>query len=390
MSKIVVASVISNLEYGGAQRQLVEIANNLDRNQVEHHIVSLAPYVPLADSLRDRTRLHVIEKRWQFDATVVFRLAAALKRIKADVVHGYLFDADMAARLAAKLAGTPVVVAAERNADYNMLMRKQIGYRLTKGLVDVCIANSAAGAAYSQRLLGYREYRVVPNGVNTERFAPVATNTDLRRAIGVQDADFVIGMVASFKHQKNHGMLFRGVRAAVERGVPVRLVLVGDELYAGLGGTTEYRQQMQQWLEESGLRERCLFLGNRLDLERVYPAFDVSVLTSHFEGTPNVVLEAMACGVPVVVTDVSDNKTLVPNGRVGFVVAPDDAADLCERLVLLFEKRDLRARLGSEARDWVEQEYSTSRLAERTRRIYVEFLERGKFGIKRRVPAPDR
>jgi glycosyltransferase involved in cell wall biosynthesis len=382
MNKIVVASVISNLEYGGAQRQLVEIANNLDRSEVEHHIVSLSPYVPLADSLDDRARLHVIEKRWQFDASVVFRLAAALTRLKADVVHGYLFDADIATRLAAKLAGTPVVVAAERNADYNMLRRKRIGYRVTKALVDVCIANSASGAAYSQRLLGYREYRVVPNGVNTQRFAPVATNADLRRSIGVQDGDFVIGMVASFKHQKNHRMLFRGVRAAVARGVPARLVLVGDALYAGLGGTTEYRQQMLQWLEESGLRDRCLFLGNRLDLERVYPAFDVSVLTSHFEGTPNVVLEAMACGVPVVATDVSDNKTLVPSGRVGFVIAPDDAAELGERLVHLFENPELRARLGSQARDWTVEEYSTSRLAERTRRIYMEFLERGKCRIQ--------
>jgi glycosyltransferase involved in cell wall biosynthesis len=383
MSRAVVVSVISNLEYGGAQRQLVEIANNLDRAEVEHHIVSLSPYVPLADSLDDRTRLHVIEKRWRFDVSVVSKLAGAFGRLKADVVHGYLFDADIATRLAAKLAGTPVVVAAERNADYNMLKRKRIGYALTKALVDVCIANSAAGAAYSRRLLGYREYRVVPNGVNTQRFAPVAANTGMRRSIGIEDGDFVIGMVASFKHQKNHGMLFRGVQAAVARGVPARVVLVGDELYAGLGGTTLYRQQMLQWLEENGLRNRCLFLGNRLDLERVYPAFDVSVLTSHFEGTPNVVLEAMACGVPVVATDVSDNRALIPDGRVGFVVAPDDAAQLGEHLVHLFENPDLRARLGSQARDWAVEEYATSRLAERTRRIYMEFLERARC----RIPA---
>jgi glycosyltransferase involved in cell wall biosynthesis len=378
MRKLVVASVISNLEYGGAQRQLVEIANNLDRATVDHHVISLSRYTPLADHLVDRAQLHVIEKRWQFDGTVVFRLAAALKRLKADVVHGYLFDAEIATRLAGKIAGTRLIVGSERNADYAMKKRKRFGYRLTKTMMDVCIANSAAGAAYSQRVVGYREYRVVPNGVNVERFAPVAANGELRRAIGVEDGDFVIGMVASFKHQKNHEMLFRGARAALDRGVPARVVLVGDELFAGLGGTAQYRRQMEQWIDENQLKSRCVFLGNRLDLERVYPAFDVSVLTSHFEGTPNVVLEAMACGIPVIVTDVSDNRNLVPNGRVGFVVPPNDAVALGEHIVALFENSELRARLGRQAREWVVEEYSTVRLAERTRRIYTEYLERAR------------
>jgi glycosyltransferase involved in cell wall biosynthesis len=374
----VVASVISNLEYGGAQRQLIEIANNLDRATVDHHVISLSRYTPLASHLVDPAQLHVIEKRWQFDGSVVFRLAAALKRLKADVVHGYLFDAEIATRLAGRIAGTSLIVGSERNADYQMKKRKRFGYRLTKTMMDVCIANSAAGAAYSQRLLGYREYRVVPNGVNVQRFAPVTANSDLRRTIGVEEGDFVVGMVASFKHQKNHEMLFRGIRAALDRGVPARVVLVGDELFAGLGGTAEYRQQMQQWIDENQVGSRCIFLGNRLDLERIYPAFDVSVLTSHFEGTPNVVLEAMACGVPVVVTDVSDNRTLVPDGRVGFVVPPNDAAAFGQQLVTLFEDSKLRARLGRQARDWVVEEYSTVRLADRTRRIYIEYLDRAR------------
>jgi glycosyltransferase involved in cell wall biosynthesis len=80
----------------------------------------------------------------------------------------------------------------------------------------------------------------------------------------------------------------------------------------------------------------------------------------------------------VVATDVSDNRALIPDGRVGFVVAPDDAARLGEHLVHLFENPELRARLGSQARDWAVEEYSTSRLADRTRRIYMEFLERAR------------
>src|SRR5215471_17039059 len=89
--------VVSNLEYGGAQRQIVELANHLDPAEFDVRICSLSPYVPLADDLRDRGRLHVITKRFKFDATVVPRLAAFLRRTRTDVVQSYLFDADIAA-----------------------------------------------------------------------------------------------------------------------------------------------------------------------------------------------------------------------------------------------------------------------------------------------------
>ena len=92
--------VISNFEYGGAQRQVVELANHLDPRRFEAHVCSLSPYTPLATSLRDASsRLHVIPKLAKFDVTVVPRLASLLRRLQIDIVQSYLFDADIAARL---------------------------------------------------------------------------------------------------------------------------------------------------------------------------------------------------------------------------------------------------------------------------------------------------
>ncbi len=146
--------VVSNLEYGGAQRQVVELANHLDPEQFEVRICSLSPYVPLAGDLVRRDRLHIIAKRFKFDATVVPRLAGLLRRTRTDVVQSYLFDADIAAFLAGRLAGCSLVVGSERNANYVMKRRQVLLYRWTRRCVNLLIANSHAGAEFNQRIVG--------------------------------------------------------------------------------------------------------------------------------------------------------------------------------------------------------------------------------------------
>ena len=130
--------LISNLEFGGAQRQVVELANNLDPARFEVHVGSLSDYLPLADGLRlGPGRVHVVQKAFKYDLSVV-------RRLRIDVVQSYLFDADIAARLAGRLAGI-AVVGAERNTDYTLKPQQRAGYRLTRGMVDLIIANSRAG-----------------------------------------------------------------------------------------------------------------------------------------------------------------------------------------------------------------------------------------------------
>lgn len=371
-----VVIVISNLEFGGAQRQVVEMVNAADAARAEFHICSLSPYVPLADSLRERERrLHVVPKRFKFDVSVVWRLAALLRRLEADVVHGYLFDAEIAAFLAGRLAGTPVIVGSERNTDYTLKRRQLWTYRLTRGCADVIIANSGAGADFNSRTLGIPRdrYRVIHNGVNLKRFRP-AEGRAVRAELGLGDGP-VVGLFASFKAQKNHPLFFEAARRVLAKFPSARFLLVGAELYLGMHGSDDYRRRMDQLVDELGLREHCRFLGNRPDVERLYPACDLTVLPSLFEGTPNVLLESMACGVPVVATDVSDNGHVVPDGRAGFLTPLDDPDAFAEPIVRLLEDYDLRRRMGARARAWVESEFSVERLASRTVAVYREALD---------------
>jgi glycosyltransferase involved in cell wall biosynthesis len=372
-----VVLVIDNLEYGGAQRQVVEVANHIDPARFDVHICSLSGYVPLADRLVDRgRRLHVITKKWKYDVTVIPRLAKLLHGLRADIVHGYLFAAEITARLAGRLACTPLIFGSERNTDYHLKRRQLITYRLTRGCMDLLLANSNAGMLFDCRMFGYRpsQCRVVHNGVDTQRFRP-HNERALRRELGIGDAEYVLGMFASFKKQKNHPLLLRAARSVLKRLPQTRLLLVGDELYGGMYGSDEYKRDMDRLVEELDLRERCLFLGNRHDVDRLYNVCDLTVLPSLYEGTPNVALESMACGVPVIATQVSDNAQIIPDGRVGYVIPLGDEAALCERICRLLEDSPRRRQMGQEARAWVEAEFSLARLVDKTARVYQDALE---------------
>jgi glycosyltransferase involved in cell wall biosynthesis len=372
-----IAIVISNLEFGGAQQQVVAFANSVDSQEHEISIISLSDFTPLAESL---TRLagkpHIVQKRWKYDLTVPLRLFWLLRRLDVDVVHAFLFDAEIAARIAGRMAGVPVIAGSERNCDYALRPVQKRFYDLTKNMQGWCVANSYAGAKFNKDLLGYEEaqYIVVHNGVDMSRFKPMDA-TPIRASLGLSESDLVIGVFASFKYQKNHELFFRAIAKIISSYPNLRLLLVGEELFGGMHGSAEHAQMLQILVDDLGLRERCLFMGNKRDVESYYPICDFTVLPSRHEGMPNVVLESLACGVPVVATRVADNEILVPDGEVGFVVDSDDVDGMALQITRMLNDRSLRERLGSNARSWIEGNFSADRMTEKMIAAYRTMVE---------------
>lgn len=377
VKRICVVLVVDDLGYGGAERQVVELANNLDGNRFDVHVCTLSSHLPLRDQLRDSdNKLHVIERKIRFDFTVILRLARLLRKLKADIVHGYLFRAEIATRLAGCIAGTKLIIGSERNANRIEIRKSNIlAYRLTQRYVDMIIANSHAGVESNRKIfkMPFSYYRVVHNGVDTERFYPM-DGTTMQRKLGIPVQCPVVGAFASFKRQKNHTMLFRTFRVVLESFPEARLILVGDEPTDSRGRLVKYRAQLNRLIDDLGIRQQCMFLGHQNHTEYIYPVCDITVLTSFHEGTPNVLLESMACGVPVVATDVCDNRYIVREGETGHLVEVGDEAGMARRITRLLSDHARRQEMGRSAREWMMREFSTKRLAEKMEAIYIELL----------------
>ncbi len=375
--RICIVMVVDDLGYGGAERQVIELANRLDRNRFDSHVCALSNHAPLREGLLDaENRFHVVSGSHRYDLTIVSRLSQLLRRLNADIVHGYLFKAEIVSRLAGRLAGVKVIIGSERNANHSVKTVHKWAYKVTQRCVDAVVANSSAGAEWNRKVFGLplSHYRVVHNGVDTDRFRPITDTGKMREELKLSAESPIVGVFANFKKQKNHAMLYRAFKLVLRTLPEAHLVLVGHIPTDSRGKLDSYRSYLDRLADDMGIRHQCTFLGHRSDTESLYPMCDVTVLSSLHEGTPNVLLESMACGVPVIATRVCDNPLIVKEGSTGYLVRVDDDATLADRIVKLLSNKTGRDVMGRNARAWVMREFSGERLAAKVEELYTELL----------------
>jgi glycosyltransferase involved in cell wall biosynthesis len=195
---------------------------------------------------------------------------------------------------------------------------------------DAIIVNSHVGREY-HLALGYPAEKTVtiPNGIDTERFRPnLMAGKGIRSEWGITEQEKLIGLVGRLDPMKDHPIFLKAAALLVNKRNDTRFVCVG-------GGHDEYRAKMQTLAKSLGLEGRLRWVGTREDMPAVYNALDIAVSCSYGEGLSNVIGEAMACGVPCVVTNVGDSAWVV--GDTGRVVPPKDPLALKDAMDRLLD-----------------------------------------------------
>jgi len=364
---IKVVFIIRSLDCGGAERQLLTLANALDRKYFEPTILTFYSGGPYERHVSDNVRLISLNKSGRWDAIgFLVRLVCELRRLRPDVIHSYADIPNILSLLVKHFTGRPAVVWGIRMAfhdvaSYDWLHR--VAFRLERKLArfpDRIIVNSHAGHRCF-RARGYHPARLITinNGFDSGHFQP---KPEARRRIraewGLAPDQIVIGLVARMKPIKDHPTFLRAA-ALVKGAYPnVRFVCVGN-------GPESYRQALLDLVDQLKLGDRITWTGLHTNMADIYNAIDVNVLSSISEGCPNVVGEAMACGVPCVVTDVGDAASLV--GDTGFICPPENPEALAATLIKCIDAD--RVSLGIKARRRIEKSWSISRLVESTERV---------------------
>ena len=365
-----------SLHYGGAERQLVALAKGLHQCGHSVTVATLYPDGPLqADLDRAGIPIHIFEKKGRWDMFVFLVSAYRFLRNEApDILHGYLVVPNLLAILFKPfLRGTKVVWGVRASdvdlSHYDWLAR--FTFRLSVFLsrfADRIIVNSKCGMAYHQKQ-GYplNKMVVVPNGIDTERFKPNAEDrARIRKEWGIEDSEKLVGLVARLDPMKDHHTFLEAAAILADERNNIRFVCVGD-------GDKDYRETLQRKSAELGLNGRLLWAGSRTDASAIYNAFDVATCTSITEGFPNVVGEAMSCGIPCVVTDVGDSAVIV--GDLGFVVPPRDPQSLADAWNRCLS--EARTVPQMEIRTRIIREYSLLSLVEHTEQE-LEHIKWGK------------
>jgi glycosyltransferase involved in cell wall biosynthesis len=372
---IKLAFLIRSLDCGGAERQLVTLAKALDESLYDVTVFTFYPGGFFEKELAGRrVRCVSLVKRGRWDVFGFYRrFASQLRRLRPDVIYGYL-DLSNLLSLSTKLflPRTKVVwwigTSQIDLSHYDWLRRLAPRLeRLCARFADSVIVNSRAGRAHLlEQGFPAEKVSVIHSGIETELFRPDAgAGAKVRSEWGVAEDVTLVGMVGRLDPIKDHETFLRAA-ALVRRDRPdVRFVCVG-------GGTESYARRLHQLAERLGLTQAIKWVGSRADMPAVYSALDINVSSSQSEGFPSVVAEAMSCAVPCVVTDVGDSALIV--GDTGFVCAPRNPEALAAAVMSCL-KEDRRVS-GTRARRRILERWGTERLAEATDRAIAAVLKK--------------
>jgi len=385
--RIPVIQVITKLELGGAQQLALHIARTMNRERFVPHLVCGQGGL-LDQEAREDGRVpvwwvpHMLrEIRPQMDILALWEIRRAIRQILLAsgqgglaIVHTHSSKAGILGRWAARLEGVPLIIHTYHGFGFHdwqtPMVRlvfqgiEQLTSRITHGLVMVSQANlvKAERCGIRPQILS----RVIHGGIEIEKFRAARQDARQKREeLGLGEGDKIVSMVSCLKPQKAP-VDFVSVAGKVASQIPqAKFLLVGDG---------ELRPQVNMAVAQADLQGRFQHLGWRRDVASILGITDVLVLTSLWEGFPLTLLQAMAAGVPAVVTRVDGSPEAILDGVNGFVLEPRDVEGMAARVVQLLRDPELRRKMGEEGRKRV-QEFDIDEMVRKQEKFYLELVE---------------
>ncbi len=308
------------------------------------------------------------------------------KGLRYDLIHSHYWMSGVAGGMLKEMWKTPIVhmfhtlglmkqrvarLPGEAEGEYRLE-----GEREVLRIADRIVAATPAELAQIQWLYQVKIDHVViiPPGVDTSRFYPIPPD-EAKEFIGVPPCERMLLFVGRIEPLKGIDTLIQAIAIMRKMGVFVCLLVIGGEPNPSVETENAEMVRLKEMCEQAGLSDLVTFLGKRSQdtLPYYYSAVEAVVVPSHYESFGMVALEAMACGAPVVASQVGGLAYLVKDGETGFTVPVDDPQALAERLALLINDQSLRQRLGRQAAQ-AAREYAWENIADRIINVYQDLL----------------
>jgi glycosyltransferase involved in cell wall biosynthesis len=370
-----VLHLINHLGVGGAEMALVNLVNAFDPNVLEAWVGGLFSLGPLTGRLRlsgERiSDFRFRAPRYETDLPAMARLIRFIRNQRFDVVHTHLPQSNTAGRLAAWLAGTPVIVATEHNTYFMksraaVLMDRVLSFASAR---LVAVSGAVREFASQQAGIPVDRFVIIPNGIEIDVMPRLdGSQRRAKKAVFGFDAQAAVCLtVGRLVPQKGIDVLIESADRVRRRFPKAVFVVAGGG--QGEGG-------LRARIAEEGLEGCVHLLGPRSDVHELMEISDILVMPSRWEGLPVAMLEACAHGLPVVASRVGGIPEVIESGITGLLVEPDDPAALAGGILTLLKDPTMRQALGAAARDRVVERFDARRVASRMGELYFDLLSR--------------
>jgi glycosyltransferase involved in cell wall biosynthesis len=363
-----IAHLIDSLSMGGAERMIVTFARYIRREAFTLEVCCLQEPGPLAKEVEaEGVAVTALGQRNNYDPVVLPRLVRFLRRGDFHVVHTHLFGADFWGRLASMLAGLPIRVSTIHSPYVDYQWKNFAADRALACWTDhfIAVSNTAMSFTLNKVPIPPEKFTWIPNPVPAELFVnPAVSDAELDEFCATWSIDReapVIGTIGRLSEQKGHVYLVEAARQVIERVPEAQFVIVGEG---------PKRSELEKEIRRLGLANRVILTGVQQNPLICYRLFDLFVLSSLWEGTPLVLIEAMMAGLPVVATSVDGVKETLVHEETGLLVPPKDSGTLAQALLLILQDHSLRSMLTKRARDVAVSRFDAPVVVEQYETLY--------------------
>jgi glycosyltransferase involved in cell wall biosynthesis len=353
--------LITGLEYGGAEMMLLKILPPLN-DEFEHSVVCIRGRGPIGKKLTAAgISVSYLDLRHPLDWRIIPRFHALVKSVQPDLLVTYLIHADLFGRVFGRLFGVKKIYCSVRvKLIQPIYLPLLVLDGLTGWFIDGYHFNSSSVASLYQKyfFVPSRKITLIPNGLDLRRFIPNNTQRQEMRAALTLSDKFVIGCNARLEKQKGVSYLLEAFAVINIRHPETRLIIINDG---------NEKSRLIEQAQAMGMSEKIQFLGRRDDVPELLNAMDLFVFPTLFEGMANALMEAMAVGLPIITTNIPENKELITHAINGQLVAPKNVDQIIQEVYLLISDEEERNRIGIKARETAEKKFSLEDCIDRYR-----------------------
>lgn len=374
MAPVRILYLIAQLGAGGTESQLLHLLRRLDRDLYSPEVVTFTAGGALRREFQEASPVKILPKSRFTEPLALLRLVGLLRRRRPAILHTLLFPSNWRGALAGRLATVPVVIGSVRNVSTWMGPASRAVERAATSLADAVVVNAEAVGRFMIREVGAREdrLRLIPNGVDLQAFSPRDGGASaLRSELWGRGERIVVGAVMSLSTKKNPYLLLESAARVIEKRPDARFLIAGEgPLRAGL----------EERIRGLDLDGKVKLLGVRRDVPEILRSLDLLTLTSDREGCPNVVLEAMATGLPVAATAVGGTPDLVEDGVSGRLVPPGDGEALAAAILDILSDPARTRGMGEAGLRRAREGFGMESMVRRTTGLYEELTRRAAAG----------
>lgn len=296
----------------------------------------------------------------KFKKKMINELIEIINRFKPDIVVAHGYKDHIYGRIAALKAKVPIIIQVERNAQPYIISYYLMAQVLTIFTDKIVCVSNAVKDHLVKRLFNKSKMHVIYNGLHLENYYNEKPLTE--RISGVV-------MVARFCTQKDHETLIKAAKIIKDRGIDCPIYLVGD-------GKAKHVNRMEQLCKTLEVTDVVHFLGTRNDVPELLSTYQISVLSTHYEGLSGVVLESMAAGNVVIATDAPGVYELIDDGKTGFLVPPKSSDILAEKIISVMKEPSSFSHIVENAQKHALENFNIDNMVQKYEELFYDLLKK--------------